>query len=156
METVKSIGDWTADDSPWLKFMKSMSPEKRRIIMQIAAPWGCWDMARGAYETASDRSETIPEDTRIMKVGAYAFASLAAFRRCMELLGKSKDDTLRTMDETSAWMKRNGWNGLPEPTNRIGMTIRKTAADMYADMERFAAARREYLVRTELQKGERR
>lgn len=144
------------DNSGMMDFFNSIPNGKRIVITQMAAPWGCWDMARGAYETAANSSPEMSEDTRLLKTGTYAEGCLLAFRRCMELLGKGKNDTLKTMDETSRWLKRNGWNGLPEPTNRIGMAIKKTAADMYADMVRFSDARREYLARTATQNGERR
>ena len=156
MGNENTIGEMIRDNSGMMDFFKSIPNDKRMTIIQMAAPWGCWDMARVAYESAANSSPEMSEDTRLLKTGTYAEGCLQAFRRCMGLLGKGRDETLRTMDDTSRWLKRNGWNGLPEPTNRIGMTIRKTAADMYADMERFAAARREYLARTELQNGERR
>lgn len=156
MGNENTVGEMIRDNSGMMDFFNSIPHEKRMVITQMASPWGCWDMARGAYETASNSSPEMSDDTRLLKTGAYADGCLQAFRRCMVLLGKGKADTLRTMDDTSRWLKRNGWNGLPEPTNRIGITSRKTAADMYADMERFASARREYLARTELQKEERR
>lgn len=132
------------------KIFDNMPAKKKTIVNKMFGGGGYTQIAMEAYEAVINKDYT--DTQRIYQVGNWADMSLANLRSVMLLLEKNLEDTLKTIDETGAWLEAQGWHGLPSPVDQNGVRRKKTAHDIYNDMVRFSKTRLEYAKQTELQR----
>ena len=116
------------------KIFCGLTPEKRYVLDQMCS---MFEVANAAYREVASIGKFSSEVVGVCESGCLAQQVMIHFDILKETLKCSEEELIKTIDNTSKWLKEQGWYGLPEPNDSNGCRHIKTADGLISDMKRY-------------------